>query len=319
MEGQFKIRLAMLCVYVSILQVSGVVTLYERKTTMEEFFSGEHEKYPLLLMDDVNKLDERVKANKDVDKLSSKINKKMLIMFLHSGLFNVDEAYKIIVNNQKYSAKILAYFPESKILNIKEMESVHKHVSISIVPVPYEGKDDRHVYLQLKQTESVYFAFEMISQYFLMLTRFLISTNGTFDGLVVTVNADGLNFIHCYQAMTKTSFVKTLVKYLQTGLPIRLKAIHFVNAGIKMRLFNALSFSEYTSQQVKDKIYMYKTEEMQNVFDHVPVEYMPCEIGGRGKSHVDYSEETHLQMISFFYPPYPVKNNNDNSSITIES
>ncbi|KAL4097282.1 hypothetical protein QTP88_022082 [Uroleucon formosanum] len=263
--------------------------MYKPETSYEEFLKSEQKKYPELNLNDIEVLKERLKENIDL----SPIRNKLIVMFLHSNFFNVDMAYKAIVAYQKYRRELPHIF-ENYDPSSEDMKQVFDSISISIVLNPTTGKQERILYTDFKSTDPREFDFVHCVRYFFMLLEYLMVTSGTFDGLVLTMNSKGI----CWRHVTKTPMntFKKLIGFVQEALPVRLKEVHILNAGtIVSMLFNIIRPFMKSSLMDLMKIH---TEDSTEIFDHLPIDIMPQEMGGNGKSHYEHCEETYNQMLS---------------------
>ncbi|KAL5241385.1 hypothetical protein ACI65C_008795 [Semiaphis heraclei] len=263
--------------------------MYKPETSFEEFLKSEQEKYPELNLKDIEALKERLKENNDLPP----IRDKLVVMFLHSSYFDVDVAYKTIIANYKYR-KELPYMFENYDPSSEEMKQVFDSMSISIVFNPSTGKQERILYTNFKTTDPREYDYVRCVRYFLMMLEYLMVTTGTFDGVVLTMNSKGV----CWRHITKTPMntMKKMLGFVQEALPVRLKEVHVLNAGtIISMLFNIIRpFMRSTLMNLL-KVF---PENSTEIFNHVPIDIMPQEMGGNGKSHYEYTEETYNQMLS---------------------
>ncbi|XP_050527963.1 alpha-tocopherol transfer protein-like [Daktulosphaira vitifoliae] len=261
--------------------------MYTPKTRYEDFLKGEQEKYPELNLEDIDALKALVKAN---DKLPAVTNRE-IILFLHSSYFNVEKAYAVLVNYFKYRKDIPQIFTRVDPLS-DDMKDMFETMSFPIISAPYKGKEDRYVYTNFKKTDAKYFDYVKSAQLFFMVMDALIIQHGTFEGVILTMDAKHLNWRH----LTKIpmTLAKRLMEFVQDGLPIRLKAVHIVNAGsLAITLFNLLK--PFMRSHFLDIVTLHSVGSTE-VFKYVPLEYMPEEMGGQGKSHIEYFDETYEFM-----------------------
>ncbi|XP_050433947.1 alpha-tocopherol transfer protein-like isoform X4 [Adelges cooleyi] len=272
---------------------------YAIETTYEEFLKLEQEKYPELNLEDIEALKELVDANKNLPPVKD----KEIVMFLHSAFFDVKKAYKTLVANYKYRSELTQIFSNTDPMS-EEMKEVYETMSLSIVTVPYKGKHERYVYTQFKNEDPNVFNYVNSVKYFFMMMEVLIIQHGTFDGVILTMNGKGLNWRHLTKIPMKLA--KNLMGFVQEALPVRLKEVHVINAGsISTMLFNLMK--PFMWGNFLDRVTLY-SEGSDEFFNHVPVEFMPEEMGGRGKSHMTYSEDTYNHMCSY-RDWYTTKNN----------
>jgi len=264
--------------------------MYTPETSYEEFIKKEQEKYPELNLKDVEVLKERVEANEDLPRIPD----KLIVMFLHSSYFNVDAAYNTIVVNYKYRKELphvfANYDPSSE-----EMKNVFETITICVLTDSCTGKEERILYTNFKNTDPQKYDYVQSVRYFFMMVEYLMVTHGTFDGVILTMNSKGINWRH----ITKTpmSTLKKLLGFVQEALPVRLKEVHVLNSGyIVTALYNIVK--PFMRSSLIDMLKLYPENSPDAVFKNLPIDIMPAEIGGNGKSHYEYSERTFDGMLS---------------------
>ncbi|KAE9534889.1 hypothetical protein AGLY_008181 [Aphis glycines] len=263
--------------------------MYQPEISYEDFLKSEQEKYPELNLKDIEVLTERLKANVDLPPLRA----KLIVMFLHSSYFNVDEAYKTITNYCKYRKELPQVF-ENYDPSSEEMKQVFDNMSICIVLNPSSGKQERILYTNFKNTDPREYDYVRCCRYFFMMLEYLMVTSGTFDGVVLTMNSKGVNWRHITKTPMNT--MKKLLGFVQEALPVRIKEVHVLNAGsIISMLFSIIKPFMRSNLMNLLKIF---PEDSTDIFNHMPIDIMPLEIGGNGKSHYEYCEETYQKMIS---------------------
>ncbi|XP_025410038.1 alpha-tocopherol transfer protein-like [Sipha flava] len=263
--------------------------MYKVDMTYEEFLKKEQEKYPELKLNDIESLKERVKANTELPY----VRDKLIILFLHGSYFDVDIAYKTIVIHYKYRKDLPQVFAnyDPTTAGIKK---VFNSMSICLLPNIYTDKHERFIYTNFKNPDPREYDFIQSVRYFFMMLEYMLETNGSFDGLVVTLNSLGMNWRHI--TMTPMNTMKKLLGFVQDALPVRLKEVHVLNAGSMMSvLFNIIKPFMRSGLMSILKLH---PEGSKDIFNHVPIELLPTEIGGTGKSHYEYSEDTLNEMVS---------------------
>ncbi|VVC28350.1 Cellular retinaldehyde binding/alpha-tocopherol transport,CRAL/TRIO, N-terminal domain,CRAL-TRIO lipid [Cinara cedri] len=263
--------------------------MYEPETSYDEFLKKEMEKHPELNLNDIELLKKQVEANKELPL----INEKFLIIFLHGSYFIVENAYKTIVANYRYRKELPQIFSKFD-PSAAEMKKVFETVSLSVVTQPCSSNTERIIYTSLKTPNATNYDFVEVSKYLVMMMEYLIIRNGTFDGVILAMNSKDFSLRHI--SKTPIRVLKRLLGFIQEALPIRLKQVHILDAGmVATTMFNIAK--PFLKGPLIAMLQMYP-ENSEEVFENLPVDIMPSEIGGKGKSHYEYCEEIYKNMIS---------------------
>lgn len=107
----------------------------------------------------------------------------------------------------------------------------------------------------------------------------VIHTEGPGNGIVLILDMKGGVFGHVTK-LNLSEFKKFLV-YLQTALPVRLMAIHYINVVPFMDKILAL-VKPFINKEMFQKLIIHTNNE--NLYKYIPKEAMPIEYGGKAES-----------------------------------
>lgn len=87
--------------------------------------------------------------------------------------------------------------------------------TICILPNMYSDKHDRYLYTNFKNPDPQEYDYIQSTRYFFMMLEYMLETEGTFNGLVLTLNSVGMNWRH----ITKTpmNVMKKLLGFVQVS------------------------------------------------------------------------------------------------------
>lgn len=97
---------------------------------------------------------------------------------------------------------------------------------------------------------------------------------------------------------------------METGLPIRLKAIHILNTGSAIQMLMKI-ISRFANEDLLEKIILHPPGS-EDIFNHVPRNIMPVEVGGTGKSYNHFNDELYNNLIDnrdIFFKENEILNN----------
>lgn len=132
-------------------------------------------------------------------------------------------------------------------------------------------------------------------------------TEGISNGHVFIVDMLGFSFGHIIRV--NIFVLRSYVIFVQNLLPIRLKQIHFINANKFTKTFISL-MKPVLKKDIYDMIHIHTT--MDSVYEFVPQESFPVELGGSWKTLAELQEDMRNILLSnrnFFLEEDYEKNN----------
>ncbi|XP_050439712.1 alpha-tocopherol transfer protein-like [Adelges cooleyi] len=262
--------------------------MYAVSTDFEEYFIKEQEKYPQLELEDVQKLRECLAKEKKLPLISD----KKIVAFLHSSYFDLELAKTTIVKTYKNYYDVPEIFCH---LDPTTPDMIKNNDCVSLGDLTYDktGSDVRYLYMQFKDNDPENYEFFPSVKIVVMWMEYVLLCYGTFDDLIVVINCDGLQWRHVVKI--PLGILTKLIKFIQGGLPLRLKAVHFVNTGSAMKKLIKM-VSPFIDKPLMNKLKFHSVGS-QNIFNYVPKELLPEEIGGSGKCHTFYSDEIYKNIV----------------------
>ncbi|KAG5861197.1 Alpha-tocopherol transfer protein-like, partial [Gonioctena quinquepunctata] len=156
------------------------------------------------------------------------------------------------------------------------------------------------ILLKLMDDNLENYSFPLLIRCFDMITLSYLHQNGPPDGLIILFDMDGISFSH----FLKVSIVvmKKLLYYLQEGMPIRLKGLHFCNIVSFMDKLLAM-MKPFMKQELVESLFLHV--QMDTVYDYVPKMILPKDYGGACESlqilHGKYKDQMYNNEELFKY------------------
>ncbi|XP_050439739.1 alpha-tocopherol transfer protein-like [Adelges cooleyi] len=209
-----------------------------------------------------------------------------LILFLHSCFYRLELTKSTIESYFTIRTHSPEFFTKRDI-DYKPVADIFKTIGFCLFPEPTPD-GDRVIFLYPDRTEPELFVFAEVIKGISMLMDMLLMTSGTFNGLVIIYDMKGFTLSH--MARLSVGLMKKYVYFLQEGLPARLKAIHTINTVPFIDMITSMT-KPFMKTELSEKLF-YHSAGSETIFDSIPKEILPSEIGGTGKSRTIYRDET---------------------------
>ncbi|XP_037037520.1 alpha-tocopherol transfer protein-like [Bradysia coprophila] len=135
------------------------------------------------------------------------------------------------------------------------------------------------------------FVFGDALKLFTMVSDMCIMDEGTVNGYMIVMDMSGVTFGHL--AKLGISTLKKYMLFVQEGLPVRLKGLHFVNTVSFMDKVLAL-MRPFMKRELLDVLELHSTVE--SLRKHVFPEQLPNEYGGKAGTFDELREKTYNQI-----------------------
>ncbi|KAG5336417.1 TTPAL protein, partial [Acromyrmex charruanus] len=237
--------------------------------TLEE----EMKKNPQLKLSDIQSLREWCKKQPHLPKIED----NFLVLFLHSNYYQMEPTKNTIENY--YTTR--THFPEI-FCNRDPFEEKSLRQSFKIAAILSLNGLTKDGYTMIFSTFldsnlSFYDYNNTIKQSIMLSDIHLL--NGTNDGYVFIFDVGKLSFGHVMKMNPLD--IKKHVYYLQEALPIRLKAIHILNATPAMELCMNIA-KAFMKNELIDIIHFHSS--LESISEYIPVDALPNEAGGKAGS-----------------------------------
>uniref|UniRef100_A0A2S2P104 Alpha-tocopherol transfer protein-like n=1 Tax=Schizaphis graminum TaxID=13262 RepID=A0A2S2P104_SCHGA len=261
---------------------------YSPLTPFSEYLQVEQSKYPELTFDDIQKLKESLEDDQTLPPISD----KKYLAFLHSCNFDIELAKKTIKRCYQFHFRIPQVFCELDPL-ADDIELSYNCLSICQMPTVNTDKNDRVLFMMFQDTNHEIFEYLSLFKYLTMWMNYTLLKYGTCDGMVIVIDTKGLSWRHIVKI--PIGIAGKMLKFLEVGLPIRLKAIHVLNAGSATQMIMKM-VTRFANQELLEKIILHPVGS-DDIFNHISRNELPEEVGGSGKSHTFFNDELYNDLI----------------------
>ncbi|XP_071561102.1 alpha-tocopherol transfer protein-like [Temnothorax nylanderi] len=235
-----------------------------------------------------------------------------LVMFLHSNYYRIEPTKKTIDNFFTIRTLLPEVFCNRDPIAWKELR---KAFSV-IAAVPLEEKTKEGYVMTLVRfldpNPNKFHHFEC-TKYLLMTCEVQNLVHGTSEGLVVILDAAGLSFSHV--AAMNLMGLKKVLFYIQEAAPVRLKALHVLNAMPIVDTFLNL-LKPFIKKEMMNLLHFHSN--METVKKYLPIEALPNEYGGKA-GPIEEIAAKHIQLLEEFrdYFQYDEANGRVNESLRV--
>ncbi|XP_018337428.1 PREDICTED: alpha-tocopherol transfer protein-like [Trachymyrmex septentrionalis] len=244
--------------------------------TLEE----EMKKNPQLKLSDIQSLKEWCKKQPHLPKIED----NFLALFLHSNYYQMEPTKNTIENYYTTRTYLPEIFCSRDPLEEKGLRQAFK-IS-AVFPLNGLTKDGYKMILStLLDSDLSFYDFNNCVKYVIMFSDIYLSMNGTNDGCIIIFDVSKLSFGHVMRINPLA--IKKHLYYVQEAMPIRLKAIHFLNATPVMELLMNMA-KPFMKNELIDIIHFHLS--LESISEYIPVDALPNEIGGKAGSMHELAE-----------------------------
>ncbi|KAL5241687.1 hypothetical protein ACI65C_009097 [Semiaphis heraclei] len=243
----------------------------------------EFKKNPELNEEDLNHLREWISKQPHLPTITD----ELLVLFFHSCFYRL-EPTKVTIESY---FTLRTHSPElftKRDTDVKSVLEAFKTVSFCVLPgLTPDGCKCMFVYA--KRVEAELFVLSDFIKALSMVIDMLLMTSGTFNGLIIIYDMKGFSLSHV--GRLGINMMKKYVYFLQDGLPARLKAIHTINTVPFIDMITSMT-KPFMKKELSEKLIYHSTADSETIFDYIPKEIMPIEIGGSGQTLQKLHDDT---------------------------
>ncbi|XP_037027443.1 alpha-tocopherol transfer protein-like [Bradysia coprophila] len=246
----------------------------------------QYEKFPQLIRSEVLKLQDWYNRQPH----TPSITELEAMRFLHACYYSVEQA-KICLDTYHTARTHWPEFFKNRNVHGTDVTSQMKIASFTLLPeLTAEGYGV--ILCRLIDSEVLKFNFWNSVKLFGMVTDVWFAQNDLRQGYVCVIDMKGCTLMH----LTRVNVIalKKFMFYIQEALPIRLKAIHFINTVSFMDKVLAL-MKPFTKKELMNMLQLHAT--MDTFLDKcVPKSAMPNEYGGSAGDAEKMRENSYTSM-----------------------
>ncbi|KAK5638337.1 hypothetical protein RI129_012632 [Pyrocoelia pectoralis] len=213
------------------------------------------------------------------------ISEAHLIIFLHSCYWSIEQAKSTIDKYYTYRNAWPEFFADTNPDNPK----VQRDMKIALFTfLPTKTPENYKIfYTRLIDLDPAKFVFADLMRIMDMNLVMETMESSTCDGLVIVCDFENTTIGHLLK--TSVMEVKKFLTYLQEALPVRLKAIHFINVGRVVDLLLPLA-KPFIKKELLECVHFY--DAFEGILKFIPKECFPEKYGGSCLS----IQDLHAQM-----------------------
>lgn len=239
----------------------------------------EYKKRKELRREDVEYLKEWLKTQQHLPK----IDELEIIFFLTSCSYSIEMTKTTI--DKHYTLKGLC--PE--IFKKRDRETWEETFNtVFMLPLPTLTREGYHIfYTKINNPDPNKYVMGDNVKCGEVIMRMTLRQRGTVNGFVFVLDLDRYSLAHI--ARLPLMELKILMTFLQEALPVQLKQFHCINGGRRMDKIMLL-VKPFLKKEMSDMIHVH-SDYTKTLYNYLPQECMPKELGGSGESIHHLQEE----------------------------
>ncbi|XP_039291839.1 retinaldehyde-binding protein 1 [Nilaparvata lugens] len=212
----------------------------------------------------------------------------LLLIFLHSCYYIEAKTIRAIEAYFRIRSSTPEFFNNRCIVN-SDMITISEN--IKTFALPGRTKEGYVVISSMLSTDD-YSRFSLenaVKLLFMVIDLCLKEQTPPIPGFLFTFNMTDM----CFGHLTKISIstVRKYFNYIQEAMPVRLKGIHIVHVNSVMSHVMSL-IRPFTYKEHMNQIHLYRTSEIDKMYDHIPLEMLPKDQGGNSPTSETLFNET---------------------------
>ncbi|KAK0183088.1 hypothetical protein PV327_001160 [Microctonus hyperodae] len=214
-----------------------------------------------------------------------KIADNELARFLHSNYYRIEPTKNTIDTFYTVRTHVPEFFSNRDPLGNKDLRSMFQ--TAAYMPLPDETPEGyKIIYGRLINYDPSAYVYNDAMKYWNMVCDLWMTTEGTMKGHIILVDLAGLAFGHT--GRLSPMGIKKFLYYLQEGLPVRLKGLHFTNSVPVMEIILGM-MKPFMKKELMEILHIHSTPE--SVAKHIPLDILPYESGGKAGSLMELHEK----------------------------
>lgn len=243
-------------------------------------FEEELRKNPELKESDIEILREWLKKQPHLPQISN----TELALFLHSNYYRLEPTKATIDTYYTVRTHVPEFFSNRDPLGSKNLRQALNVVIQT--PLKLTSKEGHKiVFCKLMDCDPSHYVYNDCMKYFLMTVDLWLATEGTGPGHIILVDMEGVTFGHA--GRLSPMGLKKFLYYLQDGLPVRLKGLHFMNTSAVMDVILNM-MKPFMKKELLEVLHVHPTKE--TLLKFLPIEALPNELGGSAGKLKDLHE-----------------------------
>lgn len=204
-----------------------------------------------------------------------KITDSELALFLHSNYYRMEPTKATIDTYYTVRTHVPEFFSNRDPVGSKELKKSFQTVTTLVLDqTTKEGY--KIIFGKLLDFEPSNYVYNDGMKYLNMVIDYWLYTEGTTPGHIILFDTKNVAFGHV--GRLSPMGLKKFLYYLQEGLPVRLKGMHFMNTSPVMDVILNM-MKPFMKKELLDTFRMHST--LDSLEKYVPLEALPNEVGGK--------------------------------------
>ncbi|XP_066592371.1 alpha-tocopherol transfer protein-like [Prorops nasuta] len=204
-----------------------------------------------------------------------KISDNELILFLHSNYYRLEPTKNTIENYYTVRTHVPEFFSNRDPVGCKELRSIFS--VMTILPLKQTTKEGYKIILgRLTDGDPSHYVYNDGMKFLCMVIDLWVILEGTMPGHVILFDTKDVALGHV--GRLSPMGLKKYLFYLQEGMPVRLKGMHFMNTAPVMDIILNM-MKPFMKKELMDMFRMHST--MESLSEFIPLDVLPNEFGGK--------------------------------------
>ncbi|XP_012529319.1 alpha-tocopherol transfer protein-like [Monomorium pharaonis] len=239
-----------------------------KRITLEE----EMGKDPQLKLSDIQLLREWYEKQPHLPEIED----SFLALFLHSNYYQIEPSKNTIENYYTSRTHLPEFFSNRDPIGEKSLRQVFKVTAFfPLSGITKEGY--KLVYGTFLDADPSHFVLNDVIKYSMMVADLYFLMHGTNNGYSIIIDMSKLSFGHI--ARINPLAVKKSLFYIQEAAPLRLKAVHIMNAPPAMELLLNIA-KPFMKKELLDMLHFHSS--LESMSQSIPIDLLPNEVDGKG-------------------------------------
>ncbi|KAL7292795.1 hypothetical protein TKK_0013622 [Trichogramma kaykai] len=210
-----------------------------------------------------------------------KIRDSELALFLHSNYYRMEPTKVTLDTFYTIRTHVPEFFGNRDPVGSKELRTTFKVAST--IPLEKPTRDGYKVlFAKLIDYDPSKYNYYDNMKFFNMILDLWMYSEGTMKGHIILIDVNNVTLGHA--ARLNPIGLKKFLVYLQEGLPVRLKGLHFMNTNPVMDVILNM-MKPFMKKELMDVLHLHSS--LESLDKHIPLEILPNELGGKAGALTD--------------------------------
>uniref|UniRef100_A0A1A9W9W0 CRAL-TRIO domain-containing protein n=1 Tax=Glossina brevipalpis TaxID=37001 RepID=A0A1A9W9W0_9MUSC len=227
--------------------------------------------------------------------LKARTDDQFLLIFLRGCKFSLEKAKSKI--DRFYTLK--TKHPELFTTQTMDKQTVHEILKLDTfvsLPRPLNGTGPRIQYIRFGAYPPDKYTFTQVISVYHTCQELAAREDdySVVNGYIQLLDTSSLTYSHIVQITPL--IVKKMITFAEDAVPTRLRTMHCVNVStVYDKLFNMIK--HVLPEKFQQRLYVHSS--LNSLFEHIPEEYLPHELGGKNGSIEELQHQGYRRFLEF--------------------